>query len=280
MNDAALPMAAGSGAPASIEEFLTRLAEISEGLPKRLLQCADYIALHTDRIAVSTVAELSAAAGVQPSAFMRFCQLMGFSGFSEMQRMFRETYRNRWPDYTTRLTNLRAAGSDSPSALLAEFVEAGRESLSALAGSIDPGALDAAVEVLSNARMIHCIGLRRAFPVSSFLTYTFEKMEIPTMLHDGVGNFNHRHALRQGDALIAITFAPYTQDTLDMAQFAYSAGHHVVAITDKLNSPLHRICKSSLIVSELDVGAFRGLSASLSLALVLAVSVGARRAKK
>lgn len=267
-------------APASIEEFQARLAQVSDGLPKRLLQCADYIALNTDRIAVSTVAELSEAAGVQPSAFMRFCQLLGFSGFSEMQRMFRETYKHRWPDYTTRLENLRAAGSDSPSALLAEFVEAGRASLGNLASTIDAEMLDRAVEVLVQARMIHVIGLRRAFPVASYLTYAFEKMEIPSMLHDGVGNFNHRHALRTGDALIAITFSPYTQDTIDMARHAQDAGHPVVAITDALNSPLHRLGAVPLLVSELDVGAFRTLSASLSLALALSVAVGARRGRK
>jgi len=267
-------------APVSMDEFQARLVEISEGLPKRLLQCADYIALNIDRIAVSTVAELSAAAGVQPSAFMRFCQLMGFSGFSEMQRMFRETYRNRWPDYSTRLENLRAQGGNSPSALLAEFVEAGRASLSNLASTIDPVILDRAVEALVQAEMIHIIGLRRSFPIASYLTYAFEKMKIPAMLHDGVGNFNHSSALRKGDALIAITFAPYTQDTVDLARRAHEAGHYVVAITDALNSPLHKISAASLMVSELDVGAFRSLSASLSLALALSVAVGARRARK
>ena len=267
-------------APGSIEEFQARLVEISDGLPKRLLQCADFIGLNTDRIAVSTVAELSAAAGVQPSAFMRFCQLMGFSGFSDMQRMFRDTYRMRWPDYTTRLENLRATGSDSPSALLAEFVEAGRASLSNLAASLDATMLDRAVEALVQAPTIHVIGLRRAFPIASYLTYAFEKMEIPAMLHDGVGNFNLRHALRPGDALIAITFAPYTQDTIDMARYASENGHEVVALTDALNSPLHRLGSIALMISELDVGAFRSLSASLSLAMALAVSVGTRRAKR
>lgn len=267
-------------APGSIEAFQARLVEISDGLPKRLLQCAEFIGLNTDRIAVSTVAELSAAAGVQPSAFMRFCQLMGFSGFSEMQRMFRDTYKQRWPDYNTRLENLRASGSDSPSALLAEFVEAGRASLSNLAVTIDPGQLDRAVDALVKAPTIHVIGMRRAFPVASYLTYAFEKMEIPSMLHDGVGKFNLRHALRPGDALVAITFAPYTEDTVEMARYARDAGHQVVAITDAMNSPLHRLGSIALLVSELDVGAFRSLSASLALALSLSVAVGTRRARQ
>jgi DNA-binding MurR/RpiR family transcriptional regulator len=71
------------GPPTTIEAFEDRLLEISESLPKRLRQCAHYVAANKDRIAVSTVAEMAEGAGVQPSAFMRFCQILGFSGFSE-----------------------------------------------------------------------------------------------------------------------------------------------------------------------------------------------------
>lgn len=264
-------------APVSLEEFNHRLAEISEAMPKRLRQCAEFVAQNTDRIAVSTVAELSAGAGVQPSAFMRFCQLLGFSGFSEMQKMFRETYAQKWPDYATRLENLRASGADSPSALLAEFVEAGRLSLENLASSIDAGLLEEAVNVLAAAPMIHIVGFRRAFPVASYLSYAFEKMDIPAVLHDGVGKLNPRHAIRKGDVMIAITFAPYSQETIDLAAYARGLGNPVVAITDTMTSPLRRIDALTLAVSEVDVGAFRALSATLSLAISLAVAIGAKR---
>ncbi len=260
-----------------MEEFQARLVQITPGLPKRLRQCADYVARNTDRIAVSTVAELSSAAGVQPSAFMRFCQLMGFSGYSQMQRMFRENYAQRWPDYATRLENLRANGAETPAALLAEFVDAGRSSLENLASSIDAATLDKAAASLARAPMIHIIGLRRAFPVATYLAYSFEKMNVPAMLHDKVGSLDHRHAIQPDDALIAITFAPYTKETLDLAEFACARGNKVIAITDALNSPLHHLGAMILTVLEVDVGAFRALSAPLSLAITLAVAVGTQR---
>ncbi len=74
--------------PANVKEFEARLLEVADRLPKRLKQCADYVAANQDRIAVSTVAEMAEGAGVQSSAFMRFCQILGFSGFSEMQKLF------------------------------------------------------------------------------------------------------------------------------------------------------------------------------------------------
>ena len=266
-----------TGPPASVDEFRARLADILDDLPRRLRQCADYIAANTDRIAVSTVADLATGADVPPSAVMRFCQILGFSGFSEMQRLFREAYSPGWPDYSTRLKNLKEGGAGSPTALLAEFIEAGRQSLEALAKSADEVALQQAVAVLAGADTVHVVGLRRAFPVASYLAYVFEKMSVPAMLHDGVGKLDHRFALRPNDAVLAITFAPYSEETLTLAQDAKARGLPVVALTDRMTSPLVRFSDAILTVPEVDFGAFRSLSATIAMAIALAVAVGSAR---
>lgn len=267
-----------TAAPGSIDAFHERLISISDDLPRRLRECADYIAANTDRIAVSTVAELAQGAGVPPSALMRFCQMMGFSGFSEMQRLFRDSFAPGRPDYATRLTHLRETGAGSAAALLAEFVDAGHQSLEALARGVDDAALTVAVDHLSRAGMIHIAGFRRAYPIASYLSYAFDKMNIPAILHDGTGKIGHACALRPGDALIAITFAPYSDETLSLAATAQSRGLAVIAITDTTISPVAAGAAALLTVSEVDFGAFRSLSASLALAITLAVAVGTRRA--
>ncbi|MDZ5700016.1 MurR/RpiR family transcriptional regulator [Chelativorans sp. M5D2P16] len=266
-------------APASIEELLDRIVEVADDLPKRLRQCADYVAANPERIAVSTVAEIAEAAGVQPSACMRFCQVLGFSGFSQMQRLFRDAYAQNWPDYATRLEKLRESGTGSPTALLAEFIDAGRTSLENLATTVDPDILESAIEVLSKARMVHIVGLRRAFSVAAYLAYAFEKMNVPTMLHDCVGKLDSRHAIRAGDAVIAVTFSPYSSETVELADAGRRAGADVVAITDSPASPLRPVTQLLLTVSEADFGDFRSLSATLSLAVTLVVAVGTTAAR-
>lgn len=263
--------------PLTVEEFHHRLAELAPELPRRLRQCADHIAANGDRIAVSTVAELAIGADVPPSAVMRFCQIMGYSGFSEMQKMFRDAYAPGFPDYSTRLANLKQGGAGSPSALLAEFVEAGRLSLEALAKSADEAALARAIDLLVAAQTVHIIGLRRAFPVATYMAYVFEKMGVSAILHDGVGALDHRHSLRAGDAVLAISFAPYSSETIAIAAEAEVRGLAVVALTDSLASPLARSATAILMVPEVDFGAFRALSATLAMAMTLAVAVGSRQ---
>ncbi|MCA3453770.1 MAG: MurR/RpiR family transcriptional regulator [Rhodobacter sp.] len=263
--------------PTTVDEFHDRLAAITEGLPRRLRQCAEFVAARSDRIAVSTVADLAAGSGVPPSAVMRFCRIMGFSGYSDMQRLFRRAYAPGLPDYATRLKNLRNRGGSSPGALMAEFVDAGRLSLEILAKSLDDKALDRAVGLLARADTVHLIGLRRAYPVASYLAYVFDKVQVPAMLHGGAGRLDHRCALRQGDALLAIGFSPCSEETLALAQDARARGLPVVALTDRPDSPLAPLSDAVLSVPEVDFGAFRSLSATIALALTLAVAVGSVR---
>ena len=264
-------------APDSVDAFHQRLKEVSGNLPKRLHQVASHLAQNTDRIAVSTVAELAAGAEVQPSALIRFCQIMGFSGFSEMQKIFRSSYTHSRPDYATRLKDLHKAGAGSPSALLAEFVEAGRKSLETLANTVDARALDRSVAMLAKAETIHVVGMRRSFPVAAYLAYAFDKMGIPAMLHDGVARLDQGNAVRRHDVLIAISFSPYNQATVELAANCRRRDIPVVAITDTQMSPLRGNEDFMLYVSEVDFGNFRALSATLSLAITLAVAVGSAR---
>jgi DNA-binding MurR/RpiR family transcriptional regulator len=137
--------------PKTVEEFRERLIALNGQLPRRLQQCADHIATHLDRVALSTVAQIAQGAGVPPSAVMRFCQIMGFSGFAEMQRLFRQALSGAAPDYATRLANLKAGGAGHPATLVAEFVEAGRQSMEALTRNLNETALNQSVETLAAA---------------------------------------------------------------------------------------------------------------------------------
>lgn len=263
-------------APATADQIRARTLSVIPTLPGRLRQCAEFVVAHPERIAVSTVAELAAAAGVQPSAMMRFCQVIGFTGFTEMQRVFREDYRDRWPDYATRLGRLRSRQGQTAQ-LLIDFVGAGHKSLNLLGEATDLGALERAVDLLAGAGTIHLAGYRRSFPVASYLFYMLEKMGIPAVLHGASGGLASDSAVRPGDAMLVVTVAPYSDEAIALATRAADRGVPVVALTDAPDSPVAGLPGETLEVREIDVGDFRALSATLTLATALAVAVGTRR---
>ena len=119
-------------------------------------------------------------------------------------------------------------------------------------------------------------GQGRATPVATYLHYTFIKMGIQAALVDGLASVMTEKVklIRQDEALIAISFSPYTANTRDMVDICLKQGVQVVALTDSSLSPLARPDNIHFEVPEEEVSGIRGLSTVMCLALCLAVETG------
>ena len=258
------------------------LIERQASLPKRLAQVARFALDRPDEMALGTVAELAAAAGVQPSAHVRFAQTLGYSGFSDLQQVLRARLRERSPDYRERLSRMQSETGTNPNAafMLSRLVETSMQSLDRLSGSIAPAAFERAVDVLAGAHMVYLLGQRRTFPVSAYLSYMFGNLDIPHMLLDNVGGMLDLQArgARVQDALLAISFTPYAPATVQIASEAAARGVKIISITDSAFSPIAGIADAWLEVAEAELGAFRTLSATMTLAMSLAIATAERRA--
>ncbi|MFC0410878.1 MurR/RpiR family transcriptional regulator [Roseomonas elaeocarpi] len=259
------------------EELLQRHAM----LPRRLQQVARYVLDHPDEVALGTVAEVARGAEVQPSALVRFAQAMGYAGFSELQGVFRTRLRDRWPDYDERLKNLRdsAMAEGGATTLLNGFVEASVTSLSRLQDTVTAEDLERAADLLAEARTLYLLGQRRAFPVASYLAYALGKLGMRAALLDNTGGMLTQQAelVQPEDALLVISFTPYTPSTVEVAATIERRGVPVVAITDSAFSPLVPLATCWLEVAEADSGAFRSLAASFAAVLTLAVLAAEKR---
>ncbi len=268
--------------PASFEELKQVLKERSPDLSPRLLQIAEFALEHPDAVAFGTVAEIAQKAEVQPSTLVRFAQAIGFAGFSELQQIFRARLTERWPSYDDRLRAIRSTpvGSDrDPLALFDGFAETAVDSVLRLRGELTSEGLEAAVRSLAAADTIFLLGQRRAYPVSSYLAYALAKLGVRSRLLDNGGSMLADQAafVGNGDALLAISFNPYTPATLEFTASVYARGVTVVTMTDSPLSPLARVSTHWFEVVEADLGSFRSLSASFCLAMTLAVVVAERR---
>lgn len=261
--------------PVDVEELQRRITEIQATLPKRMRDCGAYVLSHWDRIAFETVAEVASNADVAPSAMIRFSKLLGFSGFAEMQRLFRAKAGVARPDYKSRLAALKEMGDDTPESLFADFSEAAKASIERSAERVDSAQLARAAELIDSAGAIHIVGLRRAFAVASHVAYLLRKLDRVAVLHDAVGGIDSSALIREGDALLAISFAPYTPVTIALAEEARTKGAAVIALTDTRLSPLAALADVLFEISEEEVGGFRTFSATFCLATTICVAAGA-----
>lgn len=268
-------------APRDFDALKLLLVSRRADLPRRLQQVAEFAVAHPDELAFGTAASIAELASVQPSTLVRFAKAVGYSGFSDMQSVFRHRLRDRWPDYGERLRTLhdvQPAGED-PARLMFGFAEAASASLQRMRQTVASEDLDAAVAILAGAETIYLVGMRRAFPVAAYLAYALPKLGIRSLLIDNVAHLGADQLAHVGprDALVAISFSPYTPTTVELAAAAAARHAPVVALTDSPFSPLAELATVWLEVIEADFGAFRSMAATFCLAMTLAVAVGERR---
>jgi DNA-binding MurR/RpiR family transcriptional regulator len=267
--------------PESFEALKGRLIEMEPSLPKRLRQAAAYALEHPDEFALGTASGIARNADVQASTLVRFAQSLGFGGFSDLQEVFRSHLRNRWPDYSERLKSLHETARDSgdPTDLLAGFADSAAASLVRLRETVQRRDLEKAIDLIARARAIFCLGQRRSFSVAHYLSYALAQLGLSATLIDNVGGLGQEQMARAGkdDALIAISFSPYSPVTVDLARRARRAGTPIVVITDSALSPLAGLAEIRFEIVESDFGSFRSNAATFCLAMTLAVASAERR---
>ena len=259
------------------------IAERAQALPKRLTQIASFALENPDEIAFGTVSSIAEQAEVQPSALVRFAQALGYQGFSDMQEIFRSRLRDRILNYDERLQQLRQHAPDAskPNVIFHGFCAASARSIAALQEKLDPASLDTAVERLAAAETIYLIGLRRSFPIASYMAYALGKLGVRAMLVDAVGGLAAEQMTfaSPGDAVLAISFTPYASETVTLARAAAETGVPVIAITDSPFSPLAQVAGLWIEISEANFEGFRSMAATLTLAMTLTVAIAERRAQ-
>ncbi|WP_421723527.1 MurR/RpiR family transcriptional regulator [Bauldia sp.] len=252
-----------------------------ESLPRRLVQVAAFALENPDEIAFGTVASVANQAKVQPSTMIRFAQTLGYAGFTDLQDVFRAQLKSQWPDYRERLARLDARSDDGGTeGLLNGFAETAIASIERLRNTVSTDDIDRAADLIARADTVYLLGLRRVFPVVNYLAYALGKLGIRAMPVDQVAAIgpDQLAGASERDALVAISFNPYTPLGVELCAEAAARGVPVIAITDSPFSPIAANASIQLEVVEADHAGFRSLAGTLSLAMTLAVAAAARRA--
>ena len=269
-------------APATLDELREQITQRYDSLSKRLKQIGRFVLDYPNDVALETVVVIAERSAVQPSALIRFAQAFGYSGFSDMQRVFQAALMHGSANYRERIRLAREGeediDADQPISVLRAFASADVGALEQLPGAVDSQAFAQAVELLAKAPGILLAGQRRSFPVAAYLAYALSHLDRPVRLLDGLGGMlkeQVRSAGRQ-DVLVAISFSPYAAETREVVDLARQRGLRVIALTDSPLSPLVQQADIWFDVRDAEVQGFRTLNATLCLAQSLAVAAGYR----
>ncbi|HUN92253.1 MAG TPA: MurR/RpiR family transcriptional regulator [Burkholderiaceae bacterium] len=267
---------------AAVDLLMQRIGAEYATLSKQQKVVAADIERNRATIAVERITDIAGRCGVQPSAVVRFAQRFGFSGFSEMQDVFRANFAAQASaqSYQQRIRQMIDGQSSGlgTTHLVREFVDASRSGLEQLAAELSDAQLDAAVDLLLRAENIYVVGVRRSFPVAAYIAYALQHTGKRVHLVNGLGGMFREQirSIRAKDAAFAISFAPYGKETQYCVRAAHAHRAKVLLISDTTISPLARYAHAILTVREGTAFAFRSLTSTICLCQALFIALAYR----
>ncbi|MEQ9333222.1 MurR/RpiR family transcriptional regulator [Thalassobaculum sp.] len=273
-------MAPDASAPASFDSLRHEVQARYDDLSPHLQRLARLALEDPNRFALETVTSLAQASEVQPSTLIRFAKEFGYSGFSDMQKVFRLRLIEGAPAYREQIyqhrSRLEATAERDPMAILQEFTDASILCLERMKDTVEPAALARAIEMMAAADHIYVIGQRRAFPIAAYVAYGLARLEHRTQLLDFVGGMVPQQVatLRPTDLLIAVAFAEYTPAVVEVVRDVHIRNIPILALTDVPTSPLAKHSELYFCVDDADIHRFRPIAGSMSLAQSLIIGLG------
>ena len=250
MSQTAIKLAPAKSPPASQEATLARLLEIFDELPPQLQLAARYIIDNPREVGVQTMRALASTIDVHPNTFTRLARSLGFDGYESMRERFRDFVRAGSGSSTDRAKWLQTmARQGGNTAVLGSMAQACLDNTEQMFRAQSIEQMDRAVELMLGARKVHIVGVGLAYSLAYNFWYlariAFDHFVlIPnqgTLLTDDLLHMN------QDDCLVAMTFQPYRNETLNAIALANDRGAKTISITDSIASTAYRDATVGLV---------------------------------
>ena len=270
-------------AVSEFDAFCKLLSVKLDSLSPQHQKIARFMMENPHETALETASGIADQLKVQPSSLIRLAHILGFSGISDLQKIFKEHTRARLCDitvaYTDRIQAPKAKQKNRDYAakgVLDQFIYANIASLKHLQQNINAQKFSRAIKILEKAKRTYILGTRCSFPAASYMFDTFARLHQPAYLLDGVGGLLNQQVenIQKNDVLMVFTFPPYAEETFEATKLAREKGAKIVSVTDSPIAPVMEFSDYNFNCDKSMVNGFRTITGSLCIAQAISVKLG------
>lgn len=262
---------------------ISNIKKKTSDLSPRLQAAAKYILDNEADFGLDSIRETARKSGVSSYTLVRLSRQLGFGGFEELREPFRHAlvslnipttdapWLEKWQDADTGA--LTAAASNSM-AIVSRSLE--RQS---------PARIREVAELMTSAREVYVTAMRASYGLAYNFQYVgrmaLKSLQIvPRHMSSAIDELSDAGP---EDVLIAITFTPYSHETIEAMAFAKSRGVRLVVVSDSEIVAPGLDAEHTLLVSTNSTHHFAcnaGAMAVLELLLAMLVEIGGSEAAK
>lgn len=206
---------------------------------------ADFILNEPEKAVNMTVAQVAEKVNAAESSIVRFCQSLGFDGFTQLKINIAKNLAK--PEV---LVPEDIQKDDEPHAVTSKVFAASIRALSETIHMLDKEALERVVDSLLSAKRIEFYGVGTSAGIAVDAYYRFMRIGLPAYAA------TDPHIMRisagmldTGCVAVGISHTGRTKDTVRTLQIAHSKGAKTVCITSFMKSPITEVSDIQLVTS-------------------------------
>ena len=207
-------------------------------MSKSQKKVANYVLEHPNDIALYSAAEFGSKIGISESTVIRFSNSLGFSGYTELQKIVREQFFKE-----SSLTSYQQSKMDIPKDISfhKQVMEKDRESILVTMNQIDENAYHTAIQNLSKATSVYVLGLRSSYSAANWLSFSLGlvKENVHFMRPETEDIIRTISQMDEHSVVIIISFHRYLKETIQIAELIRNQKSYIIGISDSILAPIH-----------------------------------------
>lgn len=232
---------------ARFKEIKSRIQKYYPDLPKNHKKLADFFINNFDKIPFYSVQDISEATRTSVASVVRFAQRIGFLGFLEMREEISKELQNHISNKEIfSLLDSTATEHDTLTIIANQDIKNINETLT----QIDRDYFNSTIKMILKAKRVYTVGLGVSNLLAQMLAYQLNQVSIDAYA------LSHSHStfleqlifLNSSDLVIALSFTPYSIETIEAAKYAKKKKIKVISITNSNASPITFFSNANLVV--------------------------------
>jgi DNA-binding MurR/RpiR family transcriptional regulator len=245
-------------------------------LPENQRKVADVLLQRIREVPFMSVIDLEDLSGTSKATVVRLAQSLGFSGYFELRDRIREGAQSEISGAEVAPLLSRESDEETLTAVALQDVK----NINQTIAQIDREVFARVAGMFLKAAHVYTFGLGISSLLARVLSYSLNQVAVRStpFAHEHETFFEQIHQVTPSDVAVAFSFHPYSRETIDTAQALASKRVPVIAVTDRVTSPVSFVSKAVLPIASQNLLFTNSISAISVLINALTTEV-ARRSK-
>lgn len=239
------------------ESPLVRIQNKYSSFHPKEKRIADYILKEADQIIYQSVKETAQQCGTSESSIVRFCKVIGYSGYSELKvEIAKAAFNHTSIQYQKEL--LQNGSSASFEERLRRFFSGTSHLLEKMYTQLDYSQLIRIADTICSCDLLLIYGFIYSGQSGFVFCERMKSLGIPSLIAwDHISMKQISVLAKKNTATLFISHSGASQDTVENAQLIKSRDACVIALTTAPASPLAKLSDMSVIIPAMDTSLFK-----------------------